>query len=616
MREYQEEYLALMRHVSALSGPSIEELTPEKFVEESEKNALERAKMTEQGTELLRKYLFPLLDDILTATKDETDNLVEFASKLMIGREIRDVGLHYRITMALVSYARHTNDRDMLIRQLYQMGMSLYNMQTMLSPSMVRLYNARIRMCFSECASYFEKGYDEIEDPETKGYILRSMANISLSYDTTDDRSARAKLEATTRTIRILSDPDIRAKTPSLPWDKYLYACHQQRTALMSYLRSGNAGHEVFAQVLESAQIVQEKQLREQRLRGEPLQPRWQYAYLAALYHSGGIHISQLLDGIYALCNSCADDDFGAQSAFSHLGAPAYYMEYSKELRDQRLYGEVALRIRKITDRMCSWLVRAPGSGLDESMMFALRQFLYAYRELPGCMPFSELLQNVFAARHPPSYIRQWIAGKTSRLLAGWAIDDHADKMAGFLDTKNAGEVLARREEILDFAEKAGMLYDTGMIHFVTLEGSACRGIFEEESELMRLHAHCGSQLLSAHPSTKPYAEVALGHHRHYDDKGGYPVDFSLRDSDMRAMICIVSVADALASTIPETASRYRPARPLDRVLAGLQHDAGSVYSPLVVGLLTPSRREAVKECFLSWRKEACLDMYKRREGI
>ncbi len=612
MREYQERYLALLRRASALSGPSLEEMTPDEFVEEAARTAGEEAKIVEQGTELLRRFLFPLLDDILSATREEVDSLLEFASKLMSG----DVGLHYRITMALVSYARHTGDRDLLIRELYEMGMSLYNMQSMLSPNRIRLYNTRMRLCFTECASHFERDYDEITDPETRGYIHRSMGNIPLSYDTGDEKSVKAKLEAATRSIRILSDPDVRAKTPSLPWDRYLYASHQQRTALLGYLRSGNAGHEVFAQVLESAQIVQEKQMRDMRERGEPLQPRWRYAYLAALYHSGAVHLTELLDGIYGLCGSCADDDFGSQSAFAHLGAPAYYMEYSKKLDDRRLDGEVASRIKRLTDRMCRWLVRMPGNGINETAMFALRQFLYAYRELPGCMPFIELLQNTFAAWLPTGYIRQWIAGRTARLITGWAIDDAAGRLVGFLDTGDEAEVARRRGEIMDFAEKAGVLYDTGMIHFKNLESAACRGIFEEESELMRLHAHCGAQLLAAHPSTRGFSEIALGHHCFYDGKGGYPVDFSLWDSKARPMISIVALVDTLASTIPETASRYRPAVPLERAFAEIEEGSGTRFSPHAVALLTPRRREVLRESLRVWRKEACLDMYRRREGI
>ncbi len=616
MREYQRQYLELLKRAADLSDPSPAELTPEAFVEESAKVAAASARIVEQGTELLRTCLFPLLDEILGATPQEVEHLLEFASVLMSGRELRDVGLHYRITMALVTYARHTENRDLLIRELYEMGMALYNMQTMLSPAQIRLYNTRMRMCFTECASHFEKDYDQIEDPQIRGYIHRSMGNIALSYDTSSEAAAQKKLELTTRSIRVLSDPEIRAKTPSLPWDRYLYATHQQCTSLLGYLRYRAVGPEVFSRVLESAQIVQEKQMRDMRERGEPLNPRWQYAYMAALYHSGSMHLTELLDGLYGLCSYCADDDYGPQSAFAHLGAPAYYMEYAKQLPDHRLDKEVGARIRKLTRRMCRWLVKAPRSRADETVMFYLRQFLYAYREMPGGMPFTELLQNTFAAWLPTGYIRQWIVGKTARLLTGWAMDDQAAKLVGILETANEEEVRARRAEILDFAEKAGMLYDTGMIHFIHLEFSACRGIFEEESDLIRLHTHCGYMLLSTRASTQSFAEIALGHHRYYDDKGGFPVDFSLKDSKLRPIISIIALADALASTVPETASRYRPARPLSAVLEEVEAEAGTHYSPAAVALLTGERRETVRRSLHTWRKEACLDMYRRRESI
>ena len=242
MRPYQEEYLALLRSVTEGAGPQLDEMEQEDFVHAVREANRAADRAVARGTRLLREELFPVLDDILTASPEEVASLEEFAGKLTSGREQKDIGLNYRIHLALVSYARHKNLRDMLIRELYLMGMSLFNLENMLSPNTVRLYSTRMRMCFAESASYFETEYDQIEDPEIRGYIHRSMGNIALSYDGRDTASAEAKLAAIDRSLRILTDPDTRAKTPSLPWDLYTYKSHQERTTLLAYLRSGTAG--------------------------------------------------------------------------------------------------------------------------------------------------------------------------------------------------------------------------------------------------------------------------------------------------------------------------------------------------------------------------------------
>ncbi len=617
MKPYQEKYLELMRTAAQVSVPSASELEPEAFVAAAIESNRASRKAVEQGTKLLRDNLFPLLDNILSASDRDIGDLEEFAEKLMSGAALSDVGLYYRIHLALVTYARHKKLRDMLIRELYFVGMSLFNLEKMLSPNVIRLYTSRMRLCFMESASYFEKDYDDIEDPEIRGYIHRSMGNIALSYDTADPVSAKAKLDATTRSINIVSDPDIRAKTPSLPWDTYLYKSHQERTTLLSFLRSGLADPDAFAKVLESAQTVQSRQLKSAREKGEPLQPRIQYAYMAARYHCGAMLLPEFLDSLYSLSNVHADDDISDQSIYTHFSVPALYMEYSKQLKDGKLDEVLSVRIKRMTRRFFSLIVRVPCVNDNETLMFYIRQFLMAYREFPDGYPFFEILQNVFASRHPPTYIRMWIAGRIARQLTLWAVDDCPERLIGLPGYDTVSSILWRRDELADFAEKAGRLYDTGMVHFLNLESYACRGLFQEEEELLQLHTHCGAELLRQHASTEIFADIARGHHCSYDGKGGYPADFSPDSSPLKPMIYIIAAADLLASAVEETSSRYRPVRPLDDLLSELERESGTVYAPFVTGLLKPSdRRRQLKKDLEAFRRRACLDMYRRRTEL
>lgn len=614
MKPYQKEYLELLSAVNEIRSPMPTGHDPDAFVEECRSANRKTQALVERGTRLLREELFPVLDNILSVTDEEADSLYEFAGALMSGVMQKDVGLHYRIHLAIMSRARRLGLRDTLIRELYLVGMSLHNLETMLSPNQIRLYTSRMRMCFAESASYFETDYDDITDPETRGYIHRSMGNIALSYDGADERSANEKLAVISRSIRLLSDPDIRAKTPSLPWDLYLYKSHQERTTLLNYLRSGNAGPDAFAQILESAQIVESRQQKAAREKGVPLQPRWQYAYMAARYHCGAMLLTDFLEGIYGLSVSCDEDDLGANSMFTHIDAPAIYMAYTKKLPNSRIDVKTAERIIGMTKRMCSWIVRAPSSESNEQLMFYLRQFLYSYIEFPGGMPFYEVLLNAFAARHPAIYVRMLIAGRISEQLAVWAVEDCPEELVGLLGCASKAEVRDRRAEIAEFARNAGTLHDTGMIHFINLDTSACRELFEEEAALIRLHTHCGSQLLKQHSSTEIYADVALGHHRRFDEKGGYPTDFSPSSSSSRAAIYIVAAAGTLASSTGETFSRYSPVISFEQACDKINAGCGTRFARFVAMLIAPEeRRRQLKHMIDIWKQEAFIDMYRRR---
>ena len=597
MKPYQEEYLTLLRSTAQNTGPQADRTTPEAFVEQAVQANRASRRAIEQGTQLLRQHLFPLLDDILAVPLREIEELTQFA--------------------ALLSYARHYGLRDMLIRELYQVAMSLYNLETMLSPTDIRLFSARVRLYFTEAASFFDTAYDDITDPETRGYIHRSMGNIALGYTGNDPQTAQAKLRVVTRSISVLSDPDVRAKTPSLPWDTYLYKSHQERTSLLSFLRTGLAGPDAFAQVLESAQVVQDRQLQAARERGRPLEPRWQYAYLAARYHIGAMPLEELLDGLEALSNACADDDFSGQSTFTHIQVTGLYLEYSKSLRDPRALRRVPVRLAGMLRRMLSWIVRAPSTDNNEQLMFYLRGVLYAYREYPETPAFIDLLENVFAARHPATFARMWIAGRITRQLTAWALEDCPQALVGVLDTRTPQEVRSRREALLDFALTAGRLYDTGMVHFINLDASACRGLFEEEDRLIQQHARCGATLLESFPSTQAFAPIALGHHRHFNEKGGFPADFDLSHHPLAPLISIVAAADTLVAAAEETSSRYRPVIPFDQACAVVLSGRGTRYAPFVSDLLqTPARRAALADLVEDSKRQAYLEMYRRRAAM
>lgn len=617
MESYQQAYLELLHSAAQNTAPAVGEIEPSAFVEASLAANRASRRAVAEGTRLLRESLFPVLDNILTATQEEAASLEAFAEKLTGSVGQPDFGLCYRIRLALVSRARHYKDRDSLIRELYQEGMALYNLETMLSPYDLRLYTVRMRMCFTESASYFDTQYDEITDPEIRGYIHRSMGNIALGYTGSGPEISKKKLAAIARSISILSDPEVRAKTPSLPWELYLYKSHQERTTLLSFLRSGHADPDIFAQVLESAQIVQNRQLQAVRERGGSLQPRWQYAYMAARYHCGAMLLPELLDGLYALSASRDDDDMDLQSIFSHVTAPALFLEYSKNITDPRRVAELAPRLHRMTLRMFSWLLRVPGTFDNEQLMFSLRQFLYTYRELPGGMPFFDVLQNVFALRYPAIYARMWIAGQLARQLMLWAVTDCPEQLLGLNGCMDVSEVLRHRDALADFACKAGRLYDSGMIHFFNLVSSVCRGVFEEEDALIQLHASCGAMLLGQHPSTAGFADVARGHHCYYNEKGGYPLDFSPRISPVRPVIYLVAAADTLASAAEECSNRYQPVISFPECCASLKAASGTRYAPFVVGLLEdPAHREMLQEQMEHWKQEAYLDMYRRRAEL
>ena len=156
MKSYQEEYLALQKEATAASAYLWTE-GPEGFRAQLRKSAAAVRETRDEGSALLRERLFPDLDAIHTASPEDLADLEAFAAALTALRPAPDAALSYRIHLALMSYAQHWNRRDMLIRELYQTGMDLYNLESFLGDSFSRPNLGRMNGYFTQCAAFLRR---------------------------------------------------------------------------------------------------------------------------------------------------------------------------------------------------------------------------------------------------------------------------------------------------------------------------------------------------------------------------------------------------------------------------------------------------------------------------
>ena len=183
MQPYQEEYISNLKKIAELT---IWSKSKECSFEEFYVEIFQAGKLLEQtvrrNMELLKENLFPVLDQMFEADSEQLSELLEFAGSLLNSREELDAGLFCQIHRALLSMARFRKDRRAMIRELYWLGIgrnSMNNKLVGLESSRSEEYVQRMRLCFTEAAAYL-KYFDELEDSETRGYILRSRANMAL----------------------------------------------------------------------------------------------------------------------------------------------------------------------------------------------------------------------------------------------------------------------------------------------------------------------------------------------------------------------------------------------------------------------------------------------------
>lgn len=139
------------------------------------------------------------------------------------------------------------------------------------------------------------------------------------------------------------------------------------------------------------------------------------------------------------------------------------------------------------------------------------------------------------------------------------------------------------------------------------------RPLTDEEFGIIRSHPNRGGQYLSIDEDLARYVDIARGHHKFYNGKGGYPNDFDNTASPERFMIDIITVCDCLDAATDQYGRNYHQAKTTDEVLAEFKRDAGVRYNPDIVRFILQDSvlRDTLREISGPRRLTIYYDTYK-----
>lgn len=590
MKAYQETYLNNLQRIMALtdmSGGVPDDIRL--FVGEQGRRAEQVRALAGENTALLREHLFPELDDIVTATPEDVAMLEEFAFRLHQGAEQLDMVLSYTIHNALLTYARRWEKRDMIIRELYQTGLALFYMQRLVQQSNRRLYFWKMSLLFGEAASYIRQ-YDEIEDVETRGFIHRSMANLVLAYDWSSEEEAARKLRAMRASMRTLSDPVYRQKTPGLPWDTFLYKSHQEFTTAISWLRVGHGDATLVREVMESAAYVWERQLENSRKKGTQPHIRWRMEYDMAQYHCGILTLQELLRRMEEAYMERDPASYSQAGLFHNVFLVALYAEYAS-------FAEGMLTKKKrILEYMYRMLVRyvrsAPNIQLDTDLTSHLISVVLTFAEYPQGMSLKDFLLRLVTCRMPEHYVFLLMSGELAARITRCAVRCCPEALVGALGCAAPEQVREREEELVTFAYEDGLLHDVGSLMFTQMTARSARSWTEEEYRMYSSHVYIGERILSRCASTAPHARTAFGHHLYFDGSAGYPKEYVRQENANQPITDIVSIAAYLNRVMDGSDPFRHTALTLDEAIRRAVGEGGTRLSPAFTALLPRMRQE------------------------
>ena len=592
MLDYQEEYIANAKEAANLfvcSCPA--DVDFDTWLAER-RAAEERIRaLRERSTALLSAHLFPALDSLHGAAAERLQELAAFADQLMNWQKNIDTGLYVVIHDALLSLCRVRRDRNGIIRELYKLGMGMYYQRRMLGgieDARAMTFHFQNEMVFTEASSYL-RYYDEIEDEETRGYIIRATANIAICV-----RPIRRRIAATSRVLRIIQDEHYRALAPGLNWNAFLTNSHKQMSSNRASLSRGDLTREELAAVLDSCYEVFKPEDQ-----AENPSIRWMWPYYEMEYNCGYVGLEPTLKRLERLLSQTPPDQYDMAGLYGNIQLALVYGKLISLNEELRQDPKRIASLDRISRKMIRALMTVPVPEINEEVWGYVSLIFANYFEFRGALSYQEAILPLMKRYGGAEYLRGRRVGLLMRILSAALLNgdpaffDDIPFLAEMTDSER------KRRETLTYAENCGLYLNLGLIK-MSMERIAVRGLFENEGRMARLHPATAYDDLKRYPAMARYAEVALGHHAWYNGGGGYPADYARTASPYRQMTDVAAVAAFLEE---------RWEGDMDALLQALYEGEGQRFSPLVTrcvgdGAVRTALEEALRADDAPWQRE------------
>ena len=523
--------------------------------------------LSEKNMALLSDHLFPTLDELPGAGSEVIAELEAFADKLMDWSTNLDCGVYVVIHDALLSLYRLRRDRNGIIKELYKLGMGLYYLNRGLigiEGGRAVPFRFRNEMVFTEAGSYM-KFFEQIEDKDTRGYVLRSLANIAICAE-----DHRRRIAISGQVLNIVKDEYYRALEPELPWDTFLRRTRQQMSSNRQVLSRGNLTTQELTAVLECCYEV----FKPEQDNPNP-NVRWLWPYYEMEFSCGFVNLQTTLDRLERLIEAAPEDQFDISTMYANVQLALYYGILLRRNPALQAKAHHARFLIYAYGRMMKTMLRYPVEKMDDYFHYLLCYILTDYLEIEGVEPFAGVVHQLIGRFSGTAYVAAAQAADMMALLSGAIFDgDPAffDDMEAF---RTISDPAQKRAAVTDFASQCGFYHDLGLFKMNMLRTMASRDLFEREDQMAQLHVVSGRDDLKRCPSTAACADVVYGHHAWYNGLGGYPEDYVRNDSPCRQMTDVMAVVAFVQDEADPAAALYQ-----------VRSQAHSRFSPLVAAYL------------------------------
>ena len=619
-------YVERLKQIRSLSSPSLSGIgEASEYNRRLRENFIRIGQLASENRAILDEFLFPLLNRDGELTEQESSEIVSFEEQLVTAENAENLDLPIA---AIVSdrLLRDTLKKGQLLPRLRWMDASisvcyaLMNMTSRLDdyPEISGHYRKKGLELGSLFIALREKeNFRKIESAEARELVLTNARFAAAFYENlSGDREANLRNLAMLRaSMAIAEDPFYRDLMPDFDWRYYRYR-------LLDY----------FAHLTDICNLrgMEGDQLTEICACSEEMWDLWhsdpeyfstldKESYVSQLlarnrYYAGKITPQAYRKNLLEIYHRRDKSLYDICGVIENIQVPIELLGLCGKIRISE--ADKAL-IYTLDYNVLAYVFHMPNSSVLSFMLEHSTHFFRHFIEFPGGTRFERLMLRFLAATHPPTYVHSRMVARISTCLCGHLIERSPGLLIGVEGCTSAEEVLQRRDAILWFVWHAALCHDTGKIFIMDTIFVYGRKLLDMEFDLIKTHPKVGASFLRRFSGTAKFADVALGHHRWYDNSRGYPEDFDTSKSPVKTVIDLVLCADCLDAATDTVGRSYSRGKTFDDFCAEVREGSGTRYAPWLPGLLSePEVREDIEFLLSKGREEEYCDTYQQLKTI
>lgn len=587
------EYAERMAEIKRLSSPKIKTMDKaDDYSERLQENFKEIGRLAAINRKMLDEELYPLLESQGELDERVADELEELADMLLTIAGIEedfenlDLPMSALIRDKLLKDAEKNEDILVKIRRIDAEIDACYSMMNMTerittNPQISQTYKNRGIELGREMLSYLDKDFFcTIDDPECRERVLSGARFFTAFYERSQGnyQENEDNLIILDRIMDVIKDPYYRKAVPDFDWDYYEF-----RT-LESYIMCTDIANVRGFNTIQLEKITQRADELDALCSKSPdLYKRIQgygfYKISSArcYYLTGRITKTDYKSVLLEAYENRSKDDFDVEGGYYNVLVP---LELICLIDKNNYNAEDADLLKTIYEGLCAYVFPIPNNG---AMTFILEYFsaiVSRYIEIPSGVGIEDFVLNCMAAIHPPTYVHSCMVGLLAECLCYHLLKYNPELFVGVQGNDTVDKVMKYKDEILSFAYHAALMHDAGKIFIIDTILVYGRKLLDFEFELIKSHPQMGNDLLRLHGATREYADIALFHHKWYDDSKGYPTNLNSSVSEYKTIIDIVQCADCLDAATDTVGRSYNKGKTVSDFEEELKDGSGTRYAP------------------------------------